>query len=78
MHWLHLVVAQVVLADERRHVGVERAERLRAGPFVLQRAEEVDDLADRADMCFGGPASTLPGTPFRPSCSSVRSDQPAQ
>jgi hypothetical protein len=30
------------------------------------------------DMCLGGPASTLPGTPFKPSCSSVRSDQPAQ
>ena len=30
------------------------------------------------DMCRGGADSTLPGTPFRPSCSSVRSDQPAQ
>lgn len=30
------------------------------------------------DMCFGGPDSTLPGTPFNPSLSSVRSDQPAQ
>ena len=29
-------------------------------------------------MCRGGPASTLPGTPFRPSCRSRRSDQPAQ
>ncbi len=35
-----------VVPHERGHVGVERAERLRAGPLVLQRAEEVDDLAD--------------------------------
>ena len=45
---LHLGVAEAVLAHERRHVGVERAEGLRPRPLVLQRAEEVDDLADRA------------------------------
>ncbi len=45
-------VIEPVLADERRHVGVERRERLRAGPFVLQRAEEVDDLAHRAGQVF--------------------------
>ncbi len=45
---LHRVVAHRVAADERRHVRVERRERLRAGPFVLQRAEEIDDLADGA------------------------------
>ena len=45
---LDRVVAHRVAADERRHVGVERRERLRARPFVLQRAEEVHDLADGA------------------------------
>ena len=40
-----LVVLHVVQADEGRHVGVERGERLGAGPFILQGAKEVHDLA---------------------------------
>ena len=46
-------IGQVVLADKRRHVGIERGERLRPGPFVLQRAEKVDDLADRRGHVLG-------------------------
>ena len=48
----HVFVAQAVLADVGRHIGVEGAERLRAGPFVLQGAQEIDDLADGARHVF--------------------------
>ena len=41
-------VIELVLAHIRRHVGIEGTERLRAGPFVLQRAEKIDDLPDCA------------------------------
>ncbi|MNI35390.1 hypothetical protein D3C73_894130 [compost metagenome] len=44
----HLVETQLVLAHVRRQVSVEGAERLGAGPFVLQGAEEVDHLAQGA------------------------------
>ena len=39
-----LFVGEVVDLDERSKVGVERGERLRARPFVLHNAEEVDHL----------------------------------
>ena len=42
----NIAVGQAVLADKRRHIGVEGAEGLRAGPLILQGAEEIDDLAD--------------------------------
>ena len=41
----HFLVGRVVLADEGRHIGVKRRESLSASPFVLHRAEEVDNLA---------------------------------
>ena len=41
---LDVLVAEVVEADEGGHVGVEGAEGLRTGPFVLEGSEEVDDL----------------------------------
>ncbi len=43
----HLLVAQAVLADEGRHIGIKGAEGLGTGPFVLQGAQEIDDLTDR-------------------------------
>ena len=43
-----LFVGHVVDAHIRRHVGIKRAERLRACPFVLQGAEKIDDLSDRS------------------------------
>ena len=55
----HVFVAQAVLADVGRHVGVEGAERLRAGPLVLQGAEEVDDLADGARHVLRRPGLDL-------------------
>ena len=48
-----VLVGHRVLADEGRHVGVEGGERLRAGPLVLERAEEVDDLAARGGEVGG-------------------------
>src|SRR5690554_6645237 len=44
----HGGVVQVVLADKRGQVGVEGAEGLGAGPFVLQGAKKIDHLADGA------------------------------
>ena len=44
---LDLVVREAVDPDEGREVRVEAGERLRARPFVLQRAQEVDHLAQR-------------------------------
>ncbi|MCY1226738.1 hypothetical protein D9M72_389840 [compost metagenome] len=41
----HRAVVHAVVPHERRHVGIEAGKRLRAGPLVLQRAKEVDDLA---------------------------------
>ena len=44
-------VGKVVGLDEGRQIGVERRERLRARPFVLHNAEEVDHLvAERGQM----------------------------
>ena len=40
----NLTIGHSVEPYEGRHVGVERGERLGAGPFVLQRPQEVDDL----------------------------------
>src|SRR5699024_12605147 len=40
----HLPIAHRVQAHERGGVGVERAEGLGAGPFVLQGGQEVHDL----------------------------------
>ncbi len=57
----HLLVAHAVLAHEGRQVGVEGAEGLRTGPLVLQRAEEVDDLADGAAQVLGRPGLDLAG-----------------
>ena len=56
-----LVVGEVVEPDERSHVGVERRERLRSGPLVLQRAEEVHDLPDRARQVLGRSRLDLAG-----------------
>src|SRR3989344_2493492 len=64
----HRLIGHGVLTDERRHIGVERAEGLGARPFVLQGAQEVDDLADRAGQVarrgrlalVGHAAPTLP------------------
>ena len=42
--FLGLVVGQVVGLDEWRQVSIKGRERLRAGPFVLHDAEEVDHL----------------------------------
>ena len=48
---LDLFVGEVVNLDERRKIGVEGAERLRACPFVLHDAEEVDHLiAESAEV----------------------------
>ncbi len=44
-----------------RHVGVERRERLRTGPLVLQRAQEVDDLPHGGTHVFGRPGLDLAG-----------------
>lgn len=41
---LDLVEGEVVEADEGGHVGVEGAEGLRTGPFILEGSQEVDDL----------------------------------
>ena len=40
--------SQAVLAHEGREIGIEAAERLGTGPLVLQGAEEVDHLPQRA------------------------------
>ena len=45
---LRLLVGQAVRLHERREVGVEAAERLRAGPLVLHDAEEVHHLVAQA------------------------------
>ena len=50
---LRLVVGKVVLAHERRQVGIEAAERLGAGPFVLHDAQEVDHLVAQAGQVAG-------------------------
>ena len=57
----NLLVVELVVADERRHVGVEGAERLRARPFVLQRAEKIDDLPDGAGEMLRRPGLDLAG-----------------
>ena len=50
----NLVVRKVVHLDERSEVRVERRKRLRARPFVLHNAEEVDHLiAQRRQMARG-------------------------
>ena len=41
----NLLIGEVVLADIGRKVGVEGRKGLSAGPLVLHRAEEVDDLS---------------------------------
>ena len=51
---LDLGVGHVVQADEGRHVGVEGGEGLGAGPLVLERAQEVDDLPDGRGEVLGG------------------------
>jgi len=51
----HLGVAQLIFAHIRRKIGVERAERLGAGPFVLQGAEEVDHLPQGTAQMLGRP-----------------------
>jgi len=49
----HLGVSQLILAHIGRQVGIERAERLGAGPFVLQGAEEIDHLPQGAAQVLG-------------------------
>ena len=56
-----LVVAEVVDLDERSEIGIERTERLRARPFVLHYAEEVDHLVAKRGEVFGGRRRDLPG-----------------
>ena len=58
---LDLAVAHVVGADVGGEVGVEAAEGLCAGPLVLQRAEEVDHLADCGRHVFRGGCLDLAG-----------------
>jgi hypothetical protein len=38
-------IGKIVMPDERRQIGVHVVEGLGSGPFVLQRAQEVDHLA---------------------------------
>ena len=55
MHFFDLLVVEVVRLYEGREVGIEGAERLRARPFVLHDAEEVDHLvAQRREVLGGG------------------------
>ena len=51
---LHLVVREVVLANERRAVGVETAPRLRPCRLALGGERGVDDLAQEAAKVPGG------------------------
>ena len=57
----HVLVVEALEANERRHVGVEARERLRAGPLVLERAEEVDDLPDGGREVLGRARLDLAG-----------------
>ena len=50
----HLLVVEVVRLDEGREIGVEGGERLRARPFVLHDAEEVDHLVAQRRQVLGG------------------------
>ncbi len=55
--------AKVVLAHERCEVGIEAAESLRAGPLVLQRAEKIDHLPQRAGQMLGRAGLNPPRNP---------------
>ena len=50
---LRFVVREVIRLHERREVGVEARERLRAGPLVLHDAEEVHHLVAQAGQVAG-------------------------
>ena len=56
-----LVVREVVRLYEGREVGIEGGERLRARPFVLHDAEEVDHLVAEGREVLRGGGSDLPG-----------------
>ncbi len=62
----HLVVTEPVLAHEGREVGIEAAERLGAGPLVLQRAEEVDHLPQGAGQVLRRARLDSPGNAVEP------------
>ena len=57
----YLGIAQPVAAHEGRQVGIEAGKGLGAGPFVLQGAEEVDDLADGGGQVPGRAGFHLAG-----------------
>lgn len=71
-------VTEIVDTDKRSQIGVEGAESLSSGPFILHRSEEIDDLTDGGSQMLGGTGFNFAGTPFRPSFKRVRKDQPAQ
>ncbi|KAF5041505.1 hypothetical protein DSECCO2_522260 [anaerobic digester metagenome] len=58
---LDFAVGKAVLAHERGEVGVHVVEGLRPGPFVLQRAEEVDHLAEHGVEVLGRAGAGAPG-----------------
>ena len=49
----NLFIGQVVSADVRSEIGIDRRESLCAGPFILQGAHKVDHLADGSGKMFG-------------------------
>ena len=57
----HGGVVHGIFAHKRRHVGVERRERLRARPLVLQRAQKVHDLPHGRTHVLGRPRLHLAG-----------------
>ena len=58
---LDLLVRKVIGADVRRQIGIDRRKGLSTGPFILQRAHEVDHLADGCRQMFGRTGFGLAG-----------------
>ena len=49
----HRLIPQLVFAHIRRQIGIERAESLGPGPFVLHGAQKIHDLPNRAGQVLG-------------------------
>ena len=62
----HLVVREVVRLYEGREIGIEGGERLRARPFVLHDAEEVDHLVAKRGKVLCGCGRDLPRDAAQP------------